>query len=115
MDIAVVGSEEFVLGFRLAGVRRVYTTDCDSLVRRIEELLHDSTVGILVVLDDDIRGLPQGFRTHLFESVSPVVISIGAVDYSDLRDKIRRAIGLDLYARDAKKNQSKENPVEAGR
>ena len=41
MDIAVLGSEEFVLGFRLGGVKRVYAVKPEEYEEKFLELIAD--------------------------------------------------------------------------
>jgi V/A-type H+-transporting ATPase subunit F len=97
MDIAVIGADEFLLGFRLAGIRKVFPVMEKNLQPKIEELMKDRTIGILVMDNDDMKKLPDHFRRVLVESVEPVVISIGRVEEVDLREKIKQAVGVDLW------------------
>lgn len=96
MEIAVVGSEEFVVGFRLAGVRRVYGITPDKLQETVVKLMDEVDVGILAVHTKDLERLPLQLRTRMMASVDPVVIPVGEEE-GDMRDKVRRAIGIDLY------------------
>jgi len=96
MEIAVVGSEEFVTGFRLAGIRRVVSVTDEELLSTIVKVMDEPEVGILAVHTKDLEKLPQQLRTKMMESVDPVVIPVGEEE-SDIRDKVRRAIGIDLY------------------
>jgi len=97
MEIAVVGSEEFVTGFRLAGIRKVQVAaDEKALMDIVVKLLDEPEVGILAIHTDDLQKLPPQLRAKMMESVDPVVIPVGE-DTGDMRDKIRRAIGIDLY------------------
>ncbi len=96
MEIAVVGSEEFVVGFRLAGIKKVYGVPPDKLQETITRLVQERSVGILAVHSKDLEQLPQQLRDRLMASVEPVVIPVGE-DEGDIRDKVRRAMGIDLY------------------
>jgi V/A-type H+-transporting ATPase subunit F len=96
MEIAVVGSEEFVVGFRLAGVRRVYGITPDKLQETVVKLMDEVDVGILALHTKDLERLPLQLRTRMMASVDPVVIPVGEEE-GDMRDKVRRAIGIDLY------------------
>ena len=97
MEIAVLGSEEFVTGFRLAGIRRVQVaTDDESLLDMVIKLMDEPEVGILAMHSKDIEKLPPQLRAKMMDSVDPVVIPVGE-DTGDMRDKVRRAIGIDLY------------------
>jgi V/A-type H+-transporting ATPase subunit F len=96
MEIAVVGSEDFVTGFRLAGIRKVYSVTPDSLLDTLVKVLDEESVGILAVHTSDLEKLPNQLRARMMASVDPVVIPIGE-DEGDMRDKVRRAMGIDLY------------------
>lgn len=96
MEIAVIGSEEFVVGFRLAGIKRVYAVSPDNLLEKIVQVMDESEVGILAVHTKDLERLPPQLRARMMDSVDPVVIPVG-LEEGDMRDKIRRAMGIDLY------------------
>ncbi len=96
MQIAVIGSEEFVLGFRLAGLRRVFVADKDNYQDTITNAMSDRDIGILAVDDKDLAYLPANVRAKVMDSIQPVVVPVGG-DESDLREKVKRAIGVDLY------------------
>ncbi len=96
MDIAVVGSEEFVLGFRLAGLRRVFVADESNYQSVVAKAMSDANIGILAVDARDLKYLQQNFRVKIMDSIQPVVVPVGG-DESDLREKVKRAIGVDLY------------------
>ena len=96
MEIAVVGSEDFVVGFRLAGIKKVYGVPPEKLQETIMQLVQEKGVGILAVHTKDLESLPQQLHDRLMASVEPVVIPVGAEE-GDIRDKVRRAMGIDLY------------------
>jgi len=103
-EIAVVGSPDFTTGFRLAGVRKFENvpddekeTELDDAVTRV---LDDDDVGIVVMHDDDLDYLSRTVRQDVEGSVEPVMVSIGGGAASGLRDKIKRAIGIDLMDED---------------
>ena len=96
MEIAVIGSEEFVVGFRLAGIKKVYAVSPDNLLEKIVQVMDEPEVGILAVHTQDLERLPPQLRAKMMASVDPVVIPVG-LEEGDMRDKIRRAMGIDLY------------------
>jgi len=98
MEIAVVGSGDSVLGFSLAGIKKAYSASTeDELVSRIEKVMADPNVGILVLTQKDYNRLPKRLQGQLSESVRPTVISIGTELSTEMREKIKRAIGVDLW------------------
>lgn len=96
MEIAVVGSEDFVVGFRLAGIKKVYGVPPEKLQETIASLMEQEDIGILAVHTTDLDSLPQHLRDKMMGSVDPVVIPVGEEE-GDIRDKVRRAMGIDLY------------------
>lgn len=96
MDIAVIGSDEFTLGFRLAGIREVFIATPETYQEKILEALSRSTIGILAVDAKDLDYLSPQVRHRVMESIQPVVVPVGG-DQSDLREKVKRVIGVDLY------------------
>ena len=100
MDIAVIGNEDFVLGFRLAGLRRVFVAEPENYQQRIVEAMSDPEIGILAVDSKDLEGLPHQLRARISDSIQPVVVPVGGGGVTDLREKVKRAIGVDLYKED---------------
>ncbi len=96
MEIAVIGSDEFTLGFRLAGIREVFITTPETYQDKILEAMSMSTIGILAVDAKDLDNLSPLVRHRVMESIQPVVVPVGG-DQSDLREKVKRVIGVDLY------------------
>ena len=99
MELAVIGKSDFVTGFRLAGIRKVYeTADVISIESAVKSALQDKGVGIIVMHNDDIGNLPELLRKNLNESVQPTVVALGGSGAgSSLRDKIKQAVGVDLW------------------
>ncbi|MUV85666.1 V-type ATP synthase subunit F [Natronomonas sp. CBA1123] len=100
-EIAVVGSPDFTTGFRLAGVRRFESITDDEKDERlddaVEEVLDDEDVGIVVMHDEDVADLSRTVRQRVETSVEPVVVTLGGGTGSgNLREQIKRAIGIDL-------------------
>ncbi|WP_336134947.1 V-type ATP synthase subunit F [Natronomonas amylolytica] len=100
-EIAVIGSPDFTTGFRLAGVRRFENVqDADKeeqLDDAVESVLDDDNVGIVVMHDEDTEYLSRTVRQRVETSVEPVVVTLGGGTGSgNLREQIKRAIGIDL-------------------
>jgi V/A-type H+-transporting ATPase subunit F len=97
MDIAVYGSEEFVLGFRLAGIKKIFASKPEDYEQRLMEILADSSIGVLAINSEDLERLSSTARRKALDSIAPVVVPVGVSEGSDLREKVKRAIGVDLY------------------
>ena len=98
MEIAVVGSPAFTLGFQLAGLSDLYNPEGeDELHSTLRSLLNNKSVGIMVVDSAVMSTLPDRLRDQLSASVSPTVLGIGTEEDTTLRETIRKAIGVDLW------------------
>ena len=96
-EIAIAGNEEFLLGFRLAGVRNTFVVNGNQ-VEEIKKIMSDEKLGILVLDEKTLNALPDHFQDDLSKSVAPVVVSLSKeADSGNLRAQIIRAIGVDLW------------------
>ena len=99
MEIAVIGTSEFVVGFRLAGIRKTIVAEEDEKLKAaIQKALEDPEVGILVLSAADFARVPVRLRTTLENSIRPTVVAIGEGEGGmSLREKIKRSVGVDLW------------------
>lgn len=93
--ITVVGNHDFVLGFQLAGIHTTYTED--NIEQRVAAILTEKDTDILVLHDEDYKKLSVSLRKKANESVKPIVIAVGSLEEDDLRIRIKKVIGVDLY------------------
>jgi len=98
MEIAVVGTPEFSLGFQLAGITRILNPPNEEEMQNdLRQLLKDKEVGIVVIDSEDLLKLPDRLRNQLSDSISPTFLGIGTTEDTTLRESIRKAIGVDLW------------------
>ncbi len=97
MEIAAVGRDDFVQGFKLVGVRRAVPATKEDLEKKVGEVLDDPDIGILVLDTAEMKGLSHTMQRRLETVARPVVIGVGATEDEDLRTKVKRAIGVDLF------------------
>lgn len=101
MKIGVIGPIEFVIGFRLAGIRNTFVIPEDvDLAGEITRVTSEEELGILIAESGAVQGLPDDLRLRLTESIQPVLVTVGLEPDTSLREKVRRAIGIDLYKED---------------
>lgn len=99
-EIGVIGSPDFCLGFNLAGIRRTYPVERTDFAKTFEGILAKGgdNLGILIVEGSDLEALPPLVRRKANDSLEPVVVAMGeGAGEGDLREKVKRAIGIDLY------------------
>jgi V/A-type H+-transporting ATPase subunit F len=98
MELAVVGSSQFVTGFRLAGIKKIFEVNDSELEAAVKSVLEDRNIGILVMHGDDLSKLPEGLSNTINNSVEPTVVALGGSgESSNLRDKIKQSVGVDLW------------------
>lgn len=98
MEIAVVGTPEFSLGFQLAGVTRILNPPNDEEMEKdLRQLLNDKEVGIVVIDSTDLFKMPDRLRIQMSDSISPTFLGIGTEQDNTLREQIKSAIGVDLW------------------
>ena len=100
-EIAVIGNPEFTTGFRLAGVREFAEVPDDQkpteLDAAVEETMANDDIGIVVMYEEDLEYLSREIRQEVERSVEPVVVTLGGgAGSGNLREQIKRAIGIDL-------------------
>jgi V/A-type H+/Na+-transporting ATPase subunit F len=97
-ELAVVGSQPFTLGFRLAGIRRIWeTTNDEDLERAVAAARKDPLVSILILETKDVARLSPRVRSDLVSSVRPTLVAVGTDEDNTLREKIKQAVGVDLW------------------
>ncbi len=97
MEIAVVGNDDFVAGFGLAGVKHLYAAE-DNLENEVEKVLQQKEVGILVMEEDQFDSMNNKTRRTLEKMIKPVLITISDKGKeANIRDLIKKSIGVDLW------------------
>lgn len=97
-DIAVVGRQEFALGFRLAGIRRIWEAATeDELEAAVAAARRDADVSILVMQTGDLQRISPRTRSELVSGTKPTLVAVGLEEDNTLREKIKQAVGVDLW------------------
>jgi V/A-type H+-transporting ATPase subunit F len=97
--LAVIGDPDFTVGFMLAGITDVYEVSSDEeIVRAVEDVLKREEVGVVIIRQEYLKKLPPGLRKEIDERVEPTFVSVGGTGgVEEIREKIRKAIGVDLW------------------
>jgi len=94
-EIFVIGDQEFNLGFRLAGIRKIITPE--NLNEEIDNLLQSKEAGIVILDEKIMENLEERKREDLVASVDPVFVVVSTEAKQDeLRKMIIQSIGVDL-------------------
>ncbi len=95
MEIAVIGNDDFVTGFALAGVRNIYSGESD-LDSKVDEALQNGEIGVLVMEESQFQALSSKNKRVLEKLVRPVLVLV-SMEGSDIREKIKKSLGIDLW------------------
>ncbi len=97
MEIAILGTDDFVTGFRLAGVRNAIVSQ-GNLDAEIADVMGREEIGILVMDEKDMNKINNKTKKMLDRAVRPVIVTITEKEgKSDLRESIKRTLGVDLW------------------
>ncbi|HID42479.1 MAG TPA: V-type ATP synthase subunit F [Archaeoglobaceae archaeon] len=95
--VSVIGDADFNTGFRLVGIcDTIEVKDESKLPETVESVLGQE--GIVIIKYDFYKNLPVPLRVRVDESLEPTFVKVGGEGgVEELRDKIRKAIGVDLW------------------
>lgn len=97
-EIAVIGTPEFTLGFRLVGVRATMdATEPNELQQAVSKMVEREDIGILVMDQGDFDRLDEETQEDLRQRIRPTLVAIGLTEDSALREQIKQAVGVDLW------------------
>ena len=95
MEIAVIGKNNFCLGFRLTGIKKVFETE--SLMDTVSRVKADDSVGVVIVDQDLLGGLDEFQKKTLEDSSKPIFIALSTEQSdADLKRMIKKSIGVEL-------------------
>lgn len=97
--LAVIGDSDFTIGFMLAGISDIYeVASDDEIVKAVEDALKRDDIGVVIIRQEYLQKLPPVLRREIDERVEPTFVSVGGTGgVEEIREKIRKAIGVDLW------------------
>lgn len=100
-ELAVIGNSEFVLGFELIGLNVFEAETAEKLKESFLKCLNDKNIGIIVTNDKSLEKLEPNIKRQVENSINPVlvVLSEKQVAQENLREMIKKAIGIDLLSK----------------
>jgi len=101
MKVFVIGSQEAVLGFSLAGVHGTVATSAVEANQALDEVLANAEAGIVLVTEDVSTLIEARMDQLKLRSTVPLVVEIPGPagvnpDRPSLNDIMLRAIGIKL-------------------
>ncbi len=97
VKIAVAGTNEFNVGFQLAGIKDIVEMS-NNPFNDLKNLKQRKEIGIVVVDEKIMEGLEPHQRLEIEASVEPVFIMVSTkVEQDSMRRLIKKSIGVDLW------------------
>lgn len=95
--IVVAGTNEFVVGFQLAGIKEAIEIRSNSY-QELRNLKSRKDLGVIIVDEKIMEALEQHERLDIDASVEPVFISVSTnVEQDSLKRLIKKSVGVDLW------------------
>ena len=95
--IAVLGPEEFVIGFQLTGIKDTIITG-KSPLDDIKAITQNKEIGIVIIDENTVNALDYHDRMDIENSINPVFVQLSTKATQDsLRKLIKKSIGVDLW------------------
>lgn len=95
--MSVLGSNEFVVGFQLAGIKDTIEVS-NNPMNDINKLKTQKEAGVVVVEERILEGLDKHQRLEVEDSVDPVFIPVSTkVEQDSLKRLIKKSVGVDLW------------------
>ena len=101
MDYFIIGDEDSVLGFELAGVSGIRAETADEVNAAFTKALEVRTNGIIIITEDAADLIRERVDKYLFTAAFPLIVEIPGSggrreDRKDLRTLVNEAIGIKL-------------------
>lgn len=95
--LAVMGNNEFVVGFQLAGINDVVEITGD-YYNELKGMKSRKDIGVVVVDEKIMESLEPHQRMDIESSVEPVFIPVSTkAEQDSLKRLIKKSIGVDLW------------------
>ena len=96
MELAVIGREDFCLGFSLAGIRNIFETE--NPAEAISRVMEDHEIGVVVIDESLTDKLDEFEKAKIEDSVRPVFMTLSLKEENDaLKKMIKKSIGVELW------------------
>lgn len=96
----IMGSEEFTLGFRLAGVNDIIDVNEISAEKEVKKILDEKLDGICVIDKKTVDTLHERTKIKIEDCVKPVFVVLSeTAEQENIRKMIIKAIGIDIMAK----------------
>ncbi len=101
MEVVVIGEQNTITGFSLAGIKRIYLPDEGK--ENLKSILAEEGVGVLILTERFAEDNRKAIEAHQeSKRVTPIIVEVPDIsgpierEVDPIRELIRRAIGADV-------------------
>ncbi len=95
----VIGPREFLLGFRLAGLKKTYASEDVPSEKVFTSLLDEKQSGVMITDKATFESLDGRLQTRLQDSIESTLVVVTGGEEADggLRKRVKLAMGVDVW------------------
>jgi len=101
MKFYVIGDEDTVLGFSLAGIEGTVVTSKDEAKEALKKAFNIEAMGIIIITERIAQTIRQQVDQHILKKSFPLIIEIpdrfGPIEgKGDIKDMVSKAVGISI-------------------
>ncbi|MGM5487537.1 MAG: V-type ATP synthase subunit F [Nanobdellota archaeon] len=95
-EIAAFGEEQFVLGFQLAGIGKVFIAD--EPAKQIKNIIAHPEIGLVIMQAKMMDDFDEETKELVTKSIEPIFLTISRKDSNEeIQKLIKKSIGIDVW------------------
>ena len=101
MKFYVIGDEDTVLGFRLAGIEGKVVSSAEAVLEALEKVFKIEDMGVIIIPERLAVKVRKQIDQYIYKTTFPLIIEVpdrlGPMEgRGSVRDLIRKAVGVNL-------------------
>lgn len=99
MELAVIGGNEFTLGFMMSGIKEIHEVENGNQAEKaVRNVMENKNIGIMIIDGQTMNSLDERIQEEVEMSVNPVAVVLSTeASQEALRKMIIKSIGIDLW------------------
>ncbi|MFO7710618.1 MAG: V-type ATP synthase subunit F [Candidatus Woesearchaeota archaeon] len=96
-EIAVFGEEQFVLGFQLSGIKKIFVAQ-DNPKEQISSIIGYPEIGLVIMQTKMMDNLDDETKELVTKSIEPIFLTLSRKDSNEeMQRLIKKSIGIDVW------------------
>lgn len=99
--LAIMGTNRFMLGFRLVGITDCFLIDKNNPDETLNEVLNNKEIGLIIMEEKSLDLYDEIKKEKIGNSISPVFLTISEQNSNEeMRNLVKKSIGVDLWSKE---------------